>query len=195
MGSTRPIVTSNTARARATTRARSPASRAKCDLTAPADVPVSAVLEDLTPGTTYHYRLVSNNANGVTTPGPDQTFKPLGPPFISNETVSKVNTDNATLGTRNRPQGPGDDLSLRDRNRHELRPRPAGTGRRAGLGLRHRKGVADSRQHRIHQAQTRHHLSLPRRRDKRTGNDQRPGSHLPHLPERGRDHRRLSQRP
>ena len=86
------------------------------------DVPVSAVLEDLTPGTTYHYRLVSNNANGVTTPGPDQTFKPLGPPFISNETVSKVNTDNATAGNGNRPQGSGDDLSLRDRNRHELRP-------------------------------------------------------------------------
>ena len=69
------------------------------------DVPVSAVLEDLTPGTTYHYRLVSNNANGVTTPGPDQTFKPLGPPFISNETVSKVNTDNATLGTEIDPRG------------------------------------------------------------------------------------------
>ena len=49
MGSTRPIVTSNTARARATTRARSPASRGKCSPATP-PVPVSAVLEDLTPG-------------------------------------------------------------------------------------------------------------------------------------------------
>jgi hypothetical protein len=74
-------------------------------LTGSGDHAVSAVLENLTPGTTYHYRLVSNNSNNVTTPGQDQTFKPLGPPVISNETVSKVNTDNATLGTEVDPRG------------------------------------------------------------------------------------------
>jgi hypothetical protein len=70
-----------------------------------ANYQVSAVLEDLTPGTTYHYRLVSNNANGISTPGFDQSFKPQGPPGISNETVSDVNTDNATLGADVDPSG------------------------------------------------------------------------------------------
>jgi hypothetical protein len=74
-------------------------------LTGSADSQVSAVLENLTPGTTYHYRLVSNNVNGVSTPGADQTFKPLGPPIISNETVSDVNTDNATVGAEIDPSG------------------------------------------------------------------------------------------
>jgi hypothetical protein len=38
-----------------------------------APVAVEAELEGLTPGQTYHYRLVATNASG-TTPGPDQTF-------------------------------------------------------------------------------------------------------------------------
>ena len=74
-------------------------------LTGSGDSPVSAVLEDLTPGTTYHYRLVANNENGISTPGSDQTFKPLGPPAISDETVSDVNTDNVTLGADIDPSG------------------------------------------------------------------------------------------
>jgi hypothetical protein len=69
------------------------------------DYEVSAVLEDLTPGTTYHYRLVSNNENEVSTPGADKSFKPQGPPVISDETVSDVNTDNATLGVTVDPSG------------------------------------------------------------------------------------------
>jgi hypothetical protein len=69
------------------------------------DYEVSAVLEDLTQGTTYHYRLVSNNENGVSTPGVDKSFKPQGPPVISHETVSDVNTDNATLGVTVDPSG------------------------------------------------------------------------------------------
>jgi hypothetical protein len=35
--------------------------------------PVSAALSGLTPGVTYHYRLVATNADG-STPGPDRTF-------------------------------------------------------------------------------------------------------------------------
>lgn len=69
------------------------------------DHQVSAVLEDLTPGTTYHYRLVSNNENEVSTPGVDRSFKPQGPPVISDETVSDVNTDNATMGVTVDPSG------------------------------------------------------------------------------------------
>src|SRR3954453_10306467 len=38
-----------------------------------ADVPATATLTGLAPGTTYHYRLVATNAGG-TTPGADMTF-------------------------------------------------------------------------------------------------------------------------
>ena len=73
--------------------------------TGSSDYQVSAEVTDLTPGTEYHFRLVANNENGISTPGLDQTFKPQGPPVVSGETVSDVNTDNVTLGADVDPSG------------------------------------------------------------------------------------------
>ncbi len=42
--------------------------------------PVSAALAALTPGTTYHYRLVATNPDGVDTDGADGTFRTPDPP-------------------------------------------------------------------------------------------------------------------
>jgi hypothetical protein len=69
------------------------------------DQAVSAEFTNLTPGTLYHYRLVSNNENGISTPGLDQTFKPQGPPVISNVSVGDVNTDNALMAADIDPSG------------------------------------------------------------------------------------------
>ncbi len=57
---------------------------------------VSAAVAGLTPGTTYHYRLVATNASG-TTPGADRTFTTAGAPVVSTGPAQSVAITNATL--------------------------------------------------------------------------------------------------
>jgi hypothetical protein len=57
---------------------------------------VSAAVAGLTPGTTYHYRLVASNAAG-TTPGADRTFTTAGAPVVSTGPAQSVAVTSATL--------------------------------------------------------------------------------------------------
>src|SRR5205814_972816 len=50
---------------------------------------VSAALAGLTPGTTYHYRLVATNASG-TTAGADRTFTTVGAPVVATGPAQSV---------------------------------------------------------------------------------------------------------
>jgi hypothetical protein len=75
-----------------------------------APVSISQIVTGLTPGATYHYRLVATNAQGTTT-GPDQTFTTLAslpenrayemvtPPFKSFNNVSTGTTGNLEVAT------------------------------------------------------------------------------------------------
>jgi phosphodiesterase/alkaline phosphatase D-like protein len=64
-----------------------------------ADVPVTAPLTGLTPGTTYHYRVIATN-DGGTTVGTDQTFTTTGtaPPPSPKATVTTGNATPSTSG-------------------------------------------------------------------------------------------------
>jgi hypothetical protein len=64
----------------------------------------SQELKNLTPGQVYHFRLVVSNANGVS-PSADRSFKPQGPPVISDVFASDVNTDQARLTATIDPAG------------------------------------------------------------------------------------------
>jgi hypothetical protein len=59
------------------------------------DNAVSAPLAGLTFGRLYHFRVNSTNANGIVSYGIDHTFRASGPPVLSKEVVSDVNTDAA----------------------------------------------------------------------------------------------------
>lgn len=66
-----------------------------------ADVPVRADLAGLTPGTTYHFRVIATNASG-TTVGGDQTFRTTGtapppPPTPSATTGAATVSDGSAL--------------------------------------------------------------------------------------------------
>jgi phosphodiesterase/alkaline phosphatase D-like protein len=75
-----------------------------------ADTPVSADLAGLTPGTTYHYRVIATNADG-TTVGADRTFRTTGtappPPTAPSVTTggADVNGASATLSGSVNPNG------------------------------------------------------------------------------------------
>lgn len=75
-----------------------------------ADVPVRADLAGLTPGTTYHYRVIATNATG-TTVGADRTFRTTGvapppPPTPTASTGSaQVTGASAVLGGSVNPNG------------------------------------------------------------------------------------------
>jgi hypothetical protein len=60
--------------------------------------PVSEQLEELLPGTTYHYRLVALNFRG-TTPGPDGTFTTAASPAIEMASASVLSPRSARLTT------------------------------------------------------------------------------------------------
>ncbi len=67
----------------------------------PANVGVSLGLTGLTPNTTYHYRVVANNANG-TGIGADMTFTTSSKPTATTDTAAPVGSTTATLnGTVN----------------------------------------------------------------------------------------------
>jgi hypothetical protein len=67
--------------------------------------PVTAQLTGLSKGTTYHYRLVAKNANGVLAKSNDIAFQPQGPASIVDETLSDVNTDSARFSFDVDPNG------------------------------------------------------------------------------------------
>lgn len=56
----------------------------------------SQALTGLTPGTVYHYRVISANVNGSTTSG-DYTFTTLAPPVVSNVQAASVTATSATI--------------------------------------------------------------------------------------------------
>jgi hypothetical protein len=66
--------------------------------------PPDVALESLTPGATYHYRLVAYNADG-TFPGKDKTFMVLPAPLVGPATVSEVTQESATISTSVNPEG------------------------------------------------------------------------------------------
>jgi len=66
-------------------------------------VPVHASLGNLTPGATYHYRLVAGNSNGTNSESGDQEFF-TGPSIVSTF-VSGVSATAATLNTEINPHG------------------------------------------------------------------------------------------
>lgn len=65
---------------------------------------VSQSASGLSPGTTYHYRLVATNQFG-TTDGADQTFQTSAAPVVSTGPVSDLNTTGATLAGTVNPSG------------------------------------------------------------------------------------------
>jgi hypothetical protein len=62
------------------------------------DVPAPFTLSPLTPGTTYHYRLVARNAEG-TSYGQDETFTTVAdqPPIVSTGPAGGISTSGATV--------------------------------------------------------------------------------------------------
>ncbi len=62
----------------------------------------SSVLEGLTPGSVYHFRVVATNFSGVVN-GPDRTFKTEGAPFVNDASASAVTQTSAQLGALVRP--------------------------------------------------------------------------------------------
>ncbi|NIM12420.1 MAG: hypothetical protein GTO45_09925 [Candidatus Aminicenantes bacterium] len=75
-------------------------------VTSNVDTAVSAIIEDVAPNTTYHYRVVATNANGSAN-GADMTFTtlPLPPTAVTNA-ASSIGTTGATLnGTVNANDG------------------------------------------------------------------------------------------
>jgi hypothetical protein len=57
----------------------------------------SVDISGLSPGTTYHFRVVATNFAG-TTPGPDQTFTTPSAPLVGSSTASAITQTSATLG-------------------------------------------------------------------------------------------------
>ncbi len=65
-------------------------------------VPVSAELGNLQPDTTYHFRLVTSNANGPNR-GADVTLTTTGPPSLDGEYATNVTSTSATLNANINP--------------------------------------------------------------------------------------------
>jgi phosphodiesterase/alkaline phosphatase D-like protein len=61
---------------------------------------VDAAVTGLSPNTLYHYRLVAGNEEYGTTYGQDRTFTTSGPPTISDEQVTGIGQEEATLNTK-----------------------------------------------------------------------------------------------
>ena len=67
-------------------------------------VQASADLSGLTPGTTYHFRVVATNSAG-TVDGNDMTFKTAGPPVVVSQSATNVTDTTATLDATVNPNG------------------------------------------------------------------------------------------
>ena len=69
------------------------------------DQPASAKITGLQPRTTYHYRVVAENAAAEVTDGPDQTFTTLPPVSIDATSASQVQATSARLEAELNPHG------------------------------------------------------------------------------------------
>ena len=78
-----------------------------CNGAAPFNGSVEATISSgLTLGTTYYVRLTAaNESNGVISNGAIKTFEPAGPPEITEEAVSDVNTDGVKVSANINPGG------------------------------------------------------------------------------------------
>jgi hypothetical protein len=65
----------------------------------------ATITSGLVKGHEYHYRVTAANENGVQSNGGDRTFRPAGPPIISEERLSNVNTDGARISAKINPNG------------------------------------------------------------------------------------------
>jgi hypothetical protein len=69
------------------------------------DQPVSAPIKELQPSTTYHFRVVCENAAKEATEGPDKTFTTLPAVSIDQTSASEVNATSARLEAELNPHG------------------------------------------------------------------------------------------
>jgi hypothetical protein len=69
------------------------------------DQPIAAELEGLSPGTTYHFRVVCENAAKEATTGADQAFTTLPPVSVDATSASQVNATSARLEAELNPHG------------------------------------------------------------------------------------------
>jgi phosphodiesterase/alkaline phosphatase D-like protein len=67
-------------------------------------VAVSTTISSLTPGTTYHYRIVATSSAG-TSRGADRTFTTTPPPTVATGSASNVGPTSATVAATVNPQG------------------------------------------------------------------------------------------
>jgi hypothetical protein len=66
---------------------------------------VEATIEGLTKGATYHVRLTAYSENEIPSHGADVAFQPSGPPGVTEDIVSEVNTDSVKLSANIDPNG------------------------------------------------------------------------------------------
>ena len=97
---------------------------------------VSDFLDELQPGTTYHYRFVATSAGGTTT-GEDRTFTTVGPPQVATRDAVERLRDRRDADRDDQPGRRRDDVLVRVRPDHRLRQHDPGDERRSGV---HRAG-------------------------------------------------------
>jgi hypothetical protein len=66
---------------------------------------VSAHLSDLSPSTTYRYRVVAANAAGIPSYGEDRVFSTTGPPTVDDQSTGGIGRYGATLKAEVNPHG------------------------------------------------------------------------------------------
>jgi DNA-binding beta-propeller fold protein YncE len=103
-------------------------------------VKVSSAITGLSPGTTYHYRVIADGAGGIVA-GTDHTFKTTGtppppPPTVTTEGADAIGTQTATVEATVNPNG-GDTHYYIEYGRHSGRyeaSTPSPPGNDAGAG-------------------------------------------------------------
>jgi hypothetical protein len=68
-------------------------------------VPVSASLTGLLADSTYHFRVIAQNGNGILNYGADETFTTTGPPTVDEESSTNLGQTSATLRAQVDPHG------------------------------------------------------------------------------------------
>ena len=133
----------------------------ECEPPAPLEgenIAVQATIEGLTKGATYHYRLAAKSENEIQSNGANIQFKASGPPTISEDVVSDVNTDSVRLSAEIDPNGGDTEYHFEFGENHGIRHQPADPGGSGAVRL-----AADGKRCRA-RAVARHRVPLPRRR-------------------------------